>query len=55
MRLAAKLPEPAFLVKRISYLASDDTDTLFPPCASRFTCKHSGSAFAAETLMDNAG
>jgi len=29
--------ESAFLVKRISYLACDDTDTLIPSRASRFT------------------
>jgi len=51
-----------FLVKRISYLASDDEDTLFPSCASRFTnderrrvCRSSGSAIAAEAFMNHAG
>jgi len=47
--------EPAFLVKRILYLACNETDTLFPSCASRFTRKRSGSTIAAEALMNNAG
>jgi hypothetical protein len=41
-------------VKRISYLEYDDTDTLIHPVL-RFTRKSSGSAIAAETLMNNAG
>jgi hypothetical protein len=43
-----KSPESSFLVKRISYLACDDTDTFIPSCASRFTRKRSGSAIVAE-------
>ena len=35
MSAVANSPESAFLVKRISYLACDDTDTLFPSRASR--------------------
>jgi hypothetical protein len=39
-------------VKREAYLASDNTDTLVPSCASRFTNKRSGSAIAAEMFMN---
>ena len=53
MRLAAKLPDPAFIVKRISYLASDDTDTLLPSCALHVQEQRVG--VCTETLMDNAG
>jgi hypothetical protein len=35
MNAVANSPESAFLVKRISYLACDDTDTFIPSCASR--------------------
>ena len=35
MNAVANSPESAFLGKRISYLACDDTDTLIPSCASR--------------------
>jgi hypothetical protein len=47
--------ESVFLVKRISYLACDDIDTLFPSCASRYTRKSRESAIAAEALRDNTG
>ena len=37
MTVHREIAQNAFLVKRISYLACDDTDTLIPPCASHFT------------------
>jgi hypothetical protein len=35
MNAVANSPESAFLVKCISYLACDGTDTFIPSCASR--------------------
>ncbi len=55
MTFVAKSPESPFPMKRISYHACDDTDTLFPSCVSRFTRKSSESAVTAEALMNNAG
>jgi hypothetical protein len=40
---------------REAYLACNDTDTLIPSCASRFTRKSGGSTIAAEALMNNEG
>ena len=37
MAVRREIAESAFLVKRISYLAFDDTDTLIPFRVSRFT------------------
>ena len=59
MTVRREIAQNAFLVKRISYLACDDTDTLIPPCASRTKSdeerRSSESAIAAEALMNNAG
>ncbi len=59
-RFVEKLPERAFLVKRISYLACDDTDTLILPRASRFTNDERRRTqqrigIAAEAFMNIAG
>jgi hypothetical protein len=50
--------ENAFLVKRISYLACVNTDSLIPSRASRMTSDEecsSGSTIAAEVFMNNVG
>ena len=58
MTVRREIAENAFLVKRISYLACVNTDSLIPSRASRFTSddeRGSGSVIAAEVFMDNAG
>ena len=61
MTVRREIAQNAFLVKHISYLACDDTDTLILPCALRFTnderrrTRNSVPAFAGEAFMDNAG
>ena len=54
MTVRREIAQNAFLLKRISYLACDDTNTLIPPCASRTTSdeERRSSVFASN---DNAG
>jgi hypothetical protein len=37
MTVRREIAQNTLLVKRFSYLACDDIDTLIPPCASLFT------------------